>query len=317
MILAALQIGCIFLPSLDFKEKLEEKFVYGNEKSSNKILFLPLEGVIMSQESKSMLSSRNITTPEEVNELLKQAEKDKAIKAIILTINSPGGAVTASDIIYRTIKEFKEKNPDKKIIALLQDTAASGGYYVACACDYVLAHPTTITGSIGVISLFIIAEDLMGKIGVETTVIKSGSAKDSGSPFRKMTEQEKQIFQQIIDQLFNRFVNIVHQARKEQLTKEGVLSLADGRVFTGEEALSLKLVDAVGYLSDGYKKTLEFSSLKDARVIKYHKKGGLGGLFNLSLPQSELGNLSDFILKDAHSRFMYLWMPSLTSLKAE
>src|SRR3989339_1601779 len=176
--------GCIFLPSLDLEKKWTEQFVTGDESSSDKIIILPIQGVIMTQETSSLLSSKSACTPDKIQELLKLADNDSHIKAVILVINSPGGGVTASDVIYRTIKEFKQKHPDKPIIALMQDTAASGGYYISCSADYVMAHPTTITGSIGVISLFFALEDLMGKIGVEAVVVKSGKAKDIGSTLR-------------------------------------------------------------------------------------------------------------------------------------
>src|SRR3989339_595920 len=183
MILISLS-GCIFLPSLDMEKKWNEQFVAGDENSSDKIIILPIQGMIMTQETSSLLSSKSACTPDKIQELLKLADNDSHIKAVILVINSPGGGVTASDVIYRTIKEFKQKHPDKPIIALMQDTAASGGYYISCSADYVMAHPTTITGSIGVISMFFAIEDLMGKIGVETVVIKSGKAKDIGSTLR-------------------------------------------------------------------------------------------------------------------------------------
>ncbi|MFH1228792.1 MAG: signal peptide peptidase SppA, partial [Planctomycetota bacterium] len=246
--------GCIFLPSLDLEKKWTEQFVTGDEDSSDKILILPIQGVIMTQETSSLLSSQNACTPDKIQELLKLAHDDIHVKAIIMVINSPGGGVTASDIIYRTIKEFKQNHPDMPVIALMQDTAASGGYYISCSADYVMAHPTTITGSIGVISMFFALEDLMGKIGVETVVIKSGKAKDSGSPFRKMTDEEKAYMQKIIDEMYNRFLDIVAEARKNSLTRDEIKVIADGRILTGEEARKVKLVDSVGYMTDAYNK---------------------------------------------------------------
>ncbi|MEW6027392.1 MAG: signal peptide peptidase SppA [Planctomycetota bacterium] len=304
--------GCIFLPSLDLDKKWEEQFVTGDEDSRDKILILPIQGVIMSQESSSFLSSRNACTPDKIQELLKLADDDIHIKAMVLAINSPGGGVTASDIIYRTIKEFKQKHPDKPIIALMHDTAASGGYYVSCSADYVMAHPTSITGSIGVISMFLILEDLMGKIGVETVVVKSGKAKDSGSPFRKMTPEEKEYMQKIIDEMYNRFVDIVAEARKGSLSRDEIKTIADGRILTGEEAKKLKLVDSTGYLNDAYNKTLELTHLKSAKVIRYQKSGGLfDNMFMGPTPSLELAYLAELVLKTNSSQFMYLWTPEM------
>jgi protease IV len=303
--------GCIF-PSLGSKEKWEEQFISGNEDSDNKTLLLPVEGMILDQETRSSLVSRNTCTPEKINELLRLAEKDKNIKAIILAINSPGGGVTASDIIYRSIKEFKQRHPEKPIIALMHDTAASGGFYISCSADYVMAHPTTITGSIGVISMFIILEDLMGKIGVQTVVVKSGKAKDIGSPFRKMTADEVSFVQKIIDEMYNRFLDIVYEARKSQLSRDEIKSLADGRILTGQEALKSKLIDSIGYLSDAYNKALEKSNIKSARVVRYRRQGGLfDNLFMGSSSPLELTYLTEIVLKNNASQFMYLWMPSL------
>ncbi|MDI6732798.1 MAG: signal peptide peptidase SppA [Planctomycetota bacterium] len=307
--------GCFsFVP----KERWDEQFVIGDEKSSDKVLILPLTGVILNQEQRSAFSSASAVTPEKVNQLLQLAEKDKKIKAIILAIDSPGGGVTASDIIYRAIKEFKQKHPDKPIIALLHDTAASGGYYIAMACDYIIAHPTTITGSIGVISLFIILEDLMGKIGVQPVVVKSGKAKDIGSPLRKMTPEEVQFIQNIIDEMYNNFVEVVYQGRKNVLSKEEIKTLADGRILTGREAEKTKLVDSTGYITDAYKNVLEMAKLKSAKVFKYqYKKGGLFEGAFMGTPYSlELAYISEFVLRTNSSQFMYLWMPSLGTIPA-
>lgn len=304
--------GCIFLPSLDVEKKWTEQFVAGDESSPDKILLLPVQGMIMTQEASSFLSSKNACTPDKIQELLKLANDDRHIKAVIMVINSPGGGVTASDIIHRTIREFKQKNPDKPIIALMQDTAASGGYYIACSADYVMAHPTTITGSIGVISMFFALEDLMGKIGVEAVIVKSGKAKDSGSPFRKMTAEEKEYMQKIIDEMYNRFLDIVAEARKNVLTRDEIKTVADGRVLTGEEAKKVKLVDETGYLTNAYAKTLELARLKSAKVIRYQKSTGLfDNMFMGPTPSLELTYLAELVLKTNTSQFMYLWMPEM------
>lgn len=305
--------GCtVFSMDLKPKEGFEEKFVYGTESSSNKILLVPVTGLIMSNEDYSALSSRNVTTPQEIKELLMQAEKDDNIKAIIIEIDSPGGGVTASDIIYHVLREYKAKYPDKPIVALFNDTAASGGYYIAMAADYLVAHPTSITGSIGVISMFITVEDLLGKIGVETVVIKSGQAKDIGSPFRKMTQPEKEFMQHIIDQMYQRFVDTVYGNRKSGLSREELLKIADGRILTGEQALKEKLVDAMGYLPDAFGKAKELAKLPDARLIRYKKKSGiLETAFRIESPTGQLQQLADFVLQSGTGKFMYLWMPAV------
>lgn len=305
--------GCtMFSMDLKPKEEIEEKFIYGDESSSNKILIIPVTGVIMSSDIDSPLAQPNTATPEKIRELLMKSEKDTNIKALILEIDSPGGGVTASDIIHRTIKEYKAKFPNRPIVALMKDTAASGGYYIAMTADYLIAHPTSITGSIGVISMFVTVQDLLGKIGVEAVVIKSGQAKDIGSPLRKMTPQEKEFMQNIIDQMYNRFLDIVYENRKSALSREELVKVADGRIVTGEEALKYKLVDATGYIADAFAKSKALAGLTDAKVIRYQKKKGiLETAFRIESPATELSMLADLILRDGSSRFMYLWMPSL------
>lgn len=307
----SLLVGCI---SLDLKTKdvYEEKFITGDEKSGDKILLLPIQGIITSAIDDSRFGPGTCIA-ERIQEQLRLAAKDKKIKAIILEIDSPGGGVTASDIIYQSIKSFKQSHPDIPIIALMKDTAASGAYYIAMATDHVMAHPTTITGSIGVISVFIILEDLLGKIGVQTVVIKSGQAKDVGSPFRKMTDEEKEYLQKIIDEMYQRFLGIVVEGRKDVLDRDKIKALADGRIMTGQEAHAQKLVDEIGYLDDAIKKVKGLANLTQARVIRYKLfRGVLESAFHLETPGSGLYWLSKTILlRSGTPQFMYLWMPSL------
>lgn len=307
----SLLVGCI---SLDLKTKdvYEEKFITGDEKSGDKILLLPIQGIITSAIDDSRFGPGTCIA-ERIQEQLRLAARDKKIKAIILEIDSPGGGVTASDIIYQSIKSFKKVHPDMPVIALMKDTAASGAYYIAMATDHVMAHPTTITGSIGVISVFIVLEDLLGKIGVQTVVIKSGQAKDVGSPFRKMTDEEKEYLQKIIDEMYQRFLGIVVEGRKDVLGRDKIKALADGRILTGQKAYEQKLVDAIGYLEDAINKAKSLAGITEARVVRYKlSRGVLESAFHLEAPGSELVWLSKTILlRTGAPQFMYLWMPSL------
>ena len=195
-----------------------------------------------------------VITPEYVNGLLEQAGADAGIKAVVLHINSPGGSVVASDRIYRALEAF-----EKPIVVWMGEVAASGGYYIACGGDYVFAHPDTLTGSIGVISQFINAEELMDKIGVEAVVITSGPRKDIGSLFRGMTEEEQVLWGSIIDEVYDNFLEIVAQAR--DLSLDEVRRLADGRVYTGRQAARAGLVDEVGILEDAIAKAAELGGI--------------------------------------------------------
>ncbi|MEK7449319.1 MAG: signal peptide peptidase SppA [Planctomycetota bacterium] len=309
LVLVIFLTGCIFV---DFKPKelYQEKFISGNEKSVNKVLILPINGIIMNEEAGGFFS-KDACTPEKIREQLQLAGRDKDIKAIILEIDSPGGGVTASDIIYQNIKEFKKQKPDLPIVVLMKDTAASGGYYIAMAGDYIIAHRTSITGSIGVISLFVIVEELLEKIKVDVEIIKSGEVKDMGSPFKKMSDKERELIQSIVNEMYQRFVNVVVEGRKDVLTREEILKLADGRVFTGQMAYDKKLIDAVGYLADAEKKAQEIAHLSDSKVIRYERvKSGLGAAFSLENPLGEINFLKQLVLRDGTSRFMYLWWPA-------
>jgi len=201
-------------------------------------------------------------TPGRVADLLEQADADSSIKAVVVRVNSPGGSVVASDEIYRALLEF-----EKPVIVWMGEMAASGGYYIACGGDYVFAHPDTLTGSIGVISQFINAEELLDEIGVGVVVITSGPHKDIGSLFREMTEEEQVLWRAITDEIYEGFVEIVAQARDMSL--EEVRELADGRIYTGRQALELGLVDEVGTLDDAIAKAAELGGIEgEPRVVE-------------------------------------------------
>jgi protease-4 len=201
-------------------------------------------------------------TPRRVRALLDQATANASVKAVVVRINSPGGSVVASDEIYHALLAF-----DKPVVISMADTAASGGYYIACAGDYVMAHPDTLTGSIGVISQFLTFEGLLDKIGVDAVVITTGPRKDIGSPYREMTEEEKELWGEILDQVYEDFVAVVVEAR--ELPEETVRELADGSVYTGQQAMDLDLVDALGTRDDAIDKAAELGGIAgDPRVIE-------------------------------------------------
>jgi len=241
--------GCSLL-TVDFQPKirpLEEETVEG--KGTSKILMLDLSGVLTEE-----LPSFSLTTPPprvsllaRVREELAKAEKDEHVRALIVRINSPGGTITASDVLYHEILAFKQRKK-VPVIAAVMDVGASGGYYAALAADTIVVNPTTITGSIGVVMVTLDAQGLMQKIGVAPLAIKSGPMKDAGSPFRALTGPELAVFQGIIDDMYGRFVGLIVQSR--HLPEDRVRALADGRVYTAEQALKLGLVDRIAYLED-------------------------------------------------------------------
>lgn len=300
--------GCAFVnvSLMQGTRPLEEKVLEGDGK--NKILLIDIEGVITSERSRSFSGFEAGPDPvARIKEELDKAAEDKKIKAVILKINSPGGTVTASDIIYREILKYKEKS-GAAVIACLLDTAASGGYYVANAADMIIAHPTTVTGSIGVLAMKFNVKGLMNKLGVTEETIKSGAKKDIMSPFRGITEEEKKLMQDIIDALYLQFLTVVDEGRKE-LTLDEIRPLADGRIFTAQQALSAKLIDATGYLDDAIKAAKERTGIDEARVITYHRPAAYKNNIYSQATINILGFDGHGFREYQPVQFMYLWNP--------
>ena len=202
-----------------------------------------------------------------VIEELQQYVDDEGVKGIILRIDSPGGGVGPAQEIYREIIKIK---PKKKVVTSMGSVAASGGYYIACASDRIVANPGTITGSIGVIMQFSNLEELLKKIGVKGVVLKSGEHKDIGSPFREMTPEEKRIMQEVLDNVHQQFIQAVAEGRK--LDRAKVVQIADGRILTGEQAKNLGLVDEMGNLQDTIDITAKMVGIEGKPNVIYPKR---------------------------------------------
>src|SRR6266581_7375639 len=226
---------------------LREETVEGEGKT--KILLMDVSGVLADETGGLVLGSPAPRVPivARVREELQRASEDENVKALIVRINSPGGTITASDLIYREIDVFKTRHKIP-VVAIMMDVGASGGYYAALAGDTIMALPTTVTGSIGVVMLTLNAQGLMEKIGVAPLAIKSADKKDAGSPFRQLTAEERAIFQSVIDQMYARFVGLIVEHRK--IPEERVRAFADGRIYTAEQAKALGLVDSIGYMDE-------------------------------------------------------------------
>ena len=253
IVLGALFFGIVFLASL----------LSGNKRSSttlqmvgaDKVALVKLEGLLI--------------TAEPVVEELNDYAEDSSVKAIVLRIDSPGGGVVVSQEIYNAVKNARKEG--KKVVASMGTVAASGGYYVAAAADRIVANPGTLTGSIGVKMEFANIEKLLEKIGVRGMVVKAGEYKDVGSPFREMSAQEKKILQDVIDDVHSQFIKAVAEGRNMQEAE--VRAIADGRIFTGRQALDLKLVDQLGDLADSIKIAGELVGIHGKpRVIEKRKK---------------------------------------------
>jgi protease-4 len=313
LLLAGLLTGCSVI-SIDLSPRvrpLEEETVEGH--GDAKILILDVSG-FLSDESPS--STLTIGTPPprvpllvRVREELKKAADDPKVRAMVVRINSPGGTVTASDIIYRELQEFRRAR-QVPIVASMMDVAASGGYYIALAADTIVAHPTTVTGSIGVIMISLNAEGLMEKIGLATNTIKSGARKDMGSPFRQLTPEERAIFQSVIDDLYRQFLAKVVERR--QIAPAVAATLADGRIYTAEQALGHKLVDRIGYVPDALEVARHAAGLTEARVIVYKRPREYRATYyaRSETDASVFASLSQLTgMAGAGPRLLYLWMP--------
>ena len=239
----------------------------------------------------------------EIVRKLSKYRRDSKIKAIIVRIDSPGGAVGPAQEIYDEINRIKESQ--KIVYASLGSVAASGGYYIACAADYVLANPGTLTGSIGAIMAFNNVEELAKKIGVRPAVIKSGKFKDSGSPLRSLEPKERKLLQNVVDDVHQQFVKAISLGRK--LPEEKVKQFADGRVMTGKQALDFKLIDEFG----GLEKTIELLGKKigiDGYPSVLEEKEKVP--FMDWLMQSFVSkNLTQSVLPATGSRLQYIWFP--------
>ena len=309
--MSLLHSGCAYVNLALISEPgpLQEKVVDGE--GNRKILLMDVTGIISEEKRRKLGFREEISMVDEFRESLKKARGDKKIAGLVIRINSPGGTITASDILRHEILEYKKKT-GVRVVACMMDVAASGGYYVATAADEIVAHPTTITGSIGVIVVKFNVQGLFGKIGVDTETIKSGDKKDMLSPFRPATPEEIQVVQTIIDQMNGRFIDVIVEGRKP-LPRESVVKLADGRIYTAGQALDLKLIDRVGYLDDaidGIKKSL---SLDKASVIMYHRPGTYkGSIYSEAGGNTTVVNILPQDLESLMPRgmqFMYLWAP--------
>jgi protease-4 len=270
MILAAFFAAGCAAPKVtlfpDASEPLQEAVLEGSGK--DKILVIPIAGIITERPKIRILRSAPSVVQEVVSHL-RLAEKDDAIKTVLFKIDSPGGTTTASDILYHEIMAFKQRT-GKKAVVCMMNLAASGGYYVALPADVIVAHPTTVTGSIGVILMRPEVTGLMEKIGIGVQVNKSGENKDMGSPFRPVTPDEDNLLQDLADALGRRFVDLVKQHR--DLQADALARVADARIFLAAEALAAGLVDRIGYLPDAIEAAKTVAGLDDnARVITYRR----------------------------------------------
>lgn len=286
---------------VDEYPNLEKTWSYGE--GDTPVVRIPIYGVLTRTASAGLLGE--VSDPVgDVLSCIQDATKDEEVMAIILEVDSPGGEVTASDVIYRALMEFKKAKKGRKVVALFEDMAASGAYYIAMAADHIVAQPTTITGSIGVLISTMNFKGLGDKLGVEDVTIKSGANKDMLNPLREVTPAERAIVQGVVDDTYSRFVSLVAKGR--HMPEEKVRELADGRILTARQALDAQLVDSIGYWDDAVRVTGDLMDLPAVKVYKYEPRHSFWDFLKVSSIGSDAVKR---LMEPRPAKMMYLWKP--------
>ncbi len=255
-------------PIPSFREVMMQRGARG---SDDKIAVIPMRGII----SSSLPGNVGDTMVDDMRLALQQARDDDHVRAVVLEIDSPGGEVTASDVIYNWVVQTRAKKP---VIVYMDSVAASGGYYVACGGKYLMANETTITGSIGVIIQTLNYEQLFNKVGLASVVFKSGKFKDMLNGARPVTPEERDYIQSFVMKTYEKFLGVV--AHERNLPADALRnSIADGRILSGKDALDNKLIDAVGQIEDAFGKAKELGRAPGATVVRYGPPFSLGRFF--------------------------------------
>ncbi|RLC20161.1 MAG: signal peptide peptidase SppA [Deltaproteobacteria bacterium] len=278
----------------------------------DKVLLVSISGLMM--EGRPRLPGPPWSVREDqtarLAEELGRARQDPGVKALVVKINSPGGTVSAADIMRHQIESFR-KETGAKVVASLMGVAASGGYYVALAADKIVALPTTITGSIGVISLKLNLAGLMSRYGVETETVKSAPLKDMWSPFRPASLKERRIMQGLIDEFFQRFKALVQESRPG-MSAAKLERAAGAQVFTAAQALDLGLIDKVAYPEEAFEMAKKMAGLEKARLVVYHRPGTpRPGIYAQSAASMAGLDAAALLGLAGAPRLMYLWLPGL------
>ena len=285
--------------------EFQEETLFGE--GEDKIALIPIQGTILG-ESGPNLFGVSLDMVKRVKDQMKRAQEDPKVRGIVLQIDSPGGSVTASDILHREVQKVREG--EMKVVVLMGDLCASGGYYVAVAAEKIYAHPTTLTGSIGAIIAGLDLSELMEEFGVKENVVKSAPVKDILSSTRPMTDEERRILQGVVDEAHRRFVRLVAEGRS--LTEEELSGSTDGRIFLAPEAKERGLIDEIGYLEDAVDGAKALAGISEARVIRYRKQPGLAEVLLGVQARKEAREIVPGLpvrLADHAPRLLYLWNP--------
>jgi len=310
--------GCFLYSPIDLGAlggpgELRETVIEGTR--GPKIVLVEISGVISESVERPTFSlGERPSIVAETKNVLERAADDDDVVALLLRINSPGGSVAASDTLYHELEVWKSENK-KPVFAFLNGLSTSGAYYLAMAADRVVAHPAAVTGSIGVIMPGISFEGLMDKYGVADQTLTSGPFKDTGSMFRDMRPDERAQMQSVIDDLYARFTSVVAQGRPG-LDPAKIRALADGRVYSAQQALNAGLVDEIGYLDDAVRGLQQRAGVSETRVVVYHRENALRENVYSRAPDLSLAALQLSLLslreRALAPGFYYLWPAALT-----
>jgi protease-4 len=304
------------------RQDLEPTVVWSDEGlPDGRVALVDVSGLIVNARRDGVLR-RGENPVSLLHEQLRAAERH-GVDAVVLRVNSPGGAVTASEMMHAEIVRFRQRTGRPVVVAMM-DVAASGGYYLACAGDVLMAHPTTVTGSIGVLVQTISFKPALDRIGIETETIRSGANKAAGSPLTRLTDEQRAVFQDMVDRYHRRFVAVVRRSRAD-LPEQTLTAVADGRVITGEEAAELGLVDGLGDVYDAVERAKQEAGIASAQVVRFHRP-----LSHVASPYAALPGESDAAdteinllqldlgggeglpgVPGSSTGFYYLWQPAV------
>ncbi|MCZ6792728.1 MAG: signal peptide peptidase SppA [Planctomycetota bacterium] len=309
--------GCVVIPIGDLLTgpALEEQVLQQGAGfwETEKIAIVDISGVVTGEESTNLLMPHP-NTVSEVTAQLDRAARDPEVKAVVLRISSPGGEVTACDTLHHEVLRLREER-DLPVVACILDQGASGAYYIACGASTIVAHPTSIVGSVGVILNSFDLSGLLAKLGVTVDPVKSGDKKDMNSMFRQRTPEEREILQSLVDSMHRRFIDVVTEGR-EKLNREQVVEFADGRVVTGVEAAAAGFVDTVGYLRDAIDKAGELAGVDSPTIVRYTRRARSGANIytqSTAAPTPSAAPAELTLRWDPRmfprARLYYLWLP--------
>lgn len=283
--------------------KLKEIWSYGHGPA--KAVRIPVTGII-ARDGEQGFFRISMDRVESILRQIRAAQHDNAVQAIILEVDSPGGSITPTDEIYRALSDFRASAKERKVVVLVQGMAASGGYYVAMASDWIIAEPTAFIGSISVIIQTLNWKGLSDKIGIQDVTIKSGKNKDLLNPFREVNPEQVAILQSMVDSLHCFFVDIVRKGRT--IEESSLQTMCDGRIFTAADAQQQRMIDQLGYWPDAVAKTAQLLGQSSVKVVRYEERSDFarwlaelrGPSLNVALPRW---------MSAEGPQLMYLWRP--------